>query len=101
MLGKLDAKTFLRIGDPLHRSHGNSEFTIAKSAGANCRDCPKPFEHPKSALFHVFLNGTACSTLHFKKGKRVSLAGCHDQKTLKLVRTELFTSGVTKIAVLK
>jgi hypothetical protein len=42
-----------------------------------------------------------CSTLHFKKGQRVALAGCYDQKTLKLVRTKLFSSGVTRVAVLK
>jgi hypothetical protein len=53
VLGKLDAKTFLRIGNPLHRSHGNLELTIAESADSDSRDYAEPFEHPKSTLFHA------------------------------------------------
>ena len=54
MFGKLDAKVFLRIGNPLHCSHRNFEFTIANGTCADCRDGPKPFQHPKSTFFHVF-----------------------------------------------
>jgi hypothetical protein len=52
MFAKLDAKIFLRIGNPLHRGHGNFELAIADSTGADCRDGAEPFEHSKSALFH-------------------------------------------------
>ena len=97
MLGKRDARTFLRISNPFHRCHGNLELAIARSAGANCRDGPEPFEHSKSALFHM----VRCSEFHFKKGQRVALAGCYYQKTLKLVRTKVFSGGVTKITVLE
>ena len=54
VLGKLKFEAFLRIGNPLHRGHWNLELTIANGAGADSRDSSKPFEHAKSALFHVF-----------------------------------------------
>ena len=53
VLGELDAKTLLRVRNPLHRSHGNLELTIANSAGADSRDCPEPLHHSMSALFHA------------------------------------------------
>jgi hypothetical protein len=97
VLDKLEAKTFLRICNPLHRSHGDLELAIANSARANCGNCPKPFEHSKSALFHVF--DGAASRFHFKEGQRVALIGRHDQKTLKLLSPKIFGSCVRKIAV--
>jgi hypothetical protein len=101
VLGKLDAKTFLRVCNPLHRRRGNLEFTITRSASANCRDCSKPFEHSKSALFHVFRTNSRYSTFHFKKGQRVALAGPYNQKSVKLMRAKFLSSSVTKIAVCK
>ena len=44
---------------------------------------------------------TLCSTLRFKKRQRVAFLGPYHQKPLKLVRTKIFSTGVTKIAVLK
>jgi hypothetical protein len=50
--GKLKPKSLLRVRDPLHSGHGNFELAIAKSAGSNCGDRPKPFGHPKITLWH-------------------------------------------------
>jgi hypothetical protein len=100
VLGKLDAKTFLRIGNPLHRGHWDFELTIANGTGADSRDGAEPLDHSKSALFHVFERSRS-STFHFEKRQCVAPAGCYDQKTLKLVSPKIFSSGVTKIAVRK
>ena len=51
VLGELDAKTLLRVRNPLHRSHGNLELTIA-TAGADSA-MAEPLHHSMSALFHA------------------------------------------------
>jgi hypothetical protein len=40
----------------------NLELTITRSAGANCRDCSKPFDDSKSALFHAYAVGATFSS---------------------------------------
>lgn len=99
VLGELKLEILLRVCHPLQRSHGNLELTIARCAGADCRDGSKPVEDSKSALFHMVR--TTTSGFHFKKGQRVALAGRYDQKTLKLLSPKIFSSCVTKIAVRK
>jgi hypothetical protein len=89
-----------RVRNPLHRSHGNLELAIAKSADADRWNCSKPFEHAKPALFHVF-EVSRCSTFHFEEGQRVAPAGPYDQKSFELIRAKIFSTGVTKIAVRK
>jgi len=41
------------------------------------------------------------SALRLKKGQRIALTGPYHQKPLKLVRTKIFGTGVTKVTVLK
>ncbi len=62
VLAELDAKAFLRVCNPLHRGHRHLEFMIARSARADRRDRPQPFEHSKSGLFHVFAVGPKFSS---------------------------------------
>jgi len=50
--GKLKPESFLRVRNPFHGGHRNLELAIAKGADSDCRNRPKPFDHPKITLWH-------------------------------------------------
>ena len=61
VLGELDAKTFLGIGNPLHRSLGHFEFSTARSAHSDDRNHAQPFQHSEIALYHQPSTSDFCS----------------------------------------
>jgi hypothetical protein len=40
----------------LHGGHGNLELEIAKSTDSDGEDCAKPFDDPKTTLWHCHLS---------------------------------------------
>jgi len=57
MVRKLDAKTLLRVCNPLDGGHVNLELAIAKRADSYSRDGAEPFKHSKIAFRMASLSG--------------------------------------------